>query len=488
MNQNRISFVISHLEYWFNTKKRPFYKFTEPCRHRLYKEGDSWVEELMMTRISFNRIFDEIGMRYKTKKAFLQETDKFKGMMYACYHDRISKQTFYFRNDETVNEFLEKNRIANKVLIKNKLNFIPRKKPSTEISAESKKSSVPKTVYNEQKFRSNIDIYNNIIYLKQNTTLNSIVSKKEKNEESGQEYRKEFKKDRQTDRSNGFVPPEDEKTAEKLKEIWLEEIEDFGTATIRPSFSKTLVLAFKKFFGECWDKWRRYCKMIASSKFLMGEANNRTFKKIWITWAIKPEIIKRIISGDFGLGTREMKKNKELIKLTIEKEDLQIERKKVEASIEIIKEKVDKSRRKELNDQLDNMTEEQIESFRKPFINSLYSNEDSWSKDLLEQWHKYPDKFWDNIWARRKFDQFLRFHVSSILFKNSLEEEITQLLQRTNLLTSLNQIEKDIEKTSSRISTIEKQELRALKKAQKESKEAPESIESDYDDIELSAA
>lgn len=37
-----------------------FYKFKEPCKHALYKEGDSWIEELGFTRREFDTALEKL--------------------------------------------------------------------------------------------------------------------------------------------------------------------------------------------------------------------------------------------------------------------------------------------------------------------------------------------------------------------------------------------------------------------------------------------
>ena len=39
---------------WVNNDSKPFYKFKEPCNHKLYKHGDSWCEELGFSRAEFD--------------------------------------------------------------------------------------------------------------------------------------------------------------------------------------------------------------------------------------------------------------------------------------------------------------------------------------------------------------------------------------------------------------------------------------------------
>ena len=41
------SIMLGQLIYWAaKNDYKPFYKFIQPCGHALYKEGDSWAEEL----------------------------------------------------------------------------------------------------------------------------------------------------------------------------------------------------------------------------------------------------------------------------------------------------------------------------------------------------------------------------------------------------------------------------------------------------------
>lgn len=39
---------------WVSNDGKPFYKFKEPCNHKLYKNGDSWCEELGFSRAEFD--------------------------------------------------------------------------------------------------------------------------------------------------------------------------------------------------------------------------------------------------------------------------------------------------------------------------------------------------------------------------------------------------------------------------------------------------
>jgi hypothetical protein len=82
--------------------------------------------------------------------------------------------------------------------------------------------------------------------------------------------------------------------------------------TVTKSLATRLNETVKTFFNESIESWKDYCQTISSSKFLMGEAQNKFFKKAWITWAIREENINRIMSGDFRLGDRQTNRDKEV--------------------------------------------------------------------------------------------------------------------------------------------------------------------------------
>jgi hypothetical protein len=98
---------MQQLDYWFSkTHGKPFYKFKAPCEHALYKEGDSFTEELGFSVDEFTNAFSKIGTVFKSKTEFEVAEDKFSGKYYACYIDRQKSLTFYYRNHELLDKAL----------------------------------------------------------------------------------------------------------------------------------------------------------------------------------------------------------------------------------------------------------------------------------------------------------------------------------------------------------------------------------------------
>lgn len=83
------SIFLAQILYWFEQSGGEFYKFREPCEHELYKEGDSWTEEL--------------GFSVKTIDRMIK---KFKEKGFISTRKTINRLTFYRVNVEVINECL----------------------------------------------------------------------------------------------------------------------------------------------------------------------------------------------------------------------------------------------------------------------------------------------------------------------------------------------------------------------------------------------
>ena len=77
---------------WHNNAGKPFYKFKEACEHSLYRNGDSWCEELGFTRREFDTALERIGGRVVKGKR------KPKNVLVYYWTD-IARVTFYDVNE-----------------------------------------------------------------------------------------------------------------------------------------------------------------------------------------------------------------------------------------------------------------------------------------------------------------------------------------------------------------------------------------------------
>ena len=99
--------LLTQLDYWFSKKPNGFHKFLEPCHRPGYKDGDSWSEELGFSAKEFRTAFKAIGIAYKSKGEYDRATDKFGGLFYCSYHNRVTGQTWYYRNHTLLDEAIE---------------------------------------------------------------------------------------------------------------------------------------------------------------------------------------------------------------------------------------------------------------------------------------------------------------------------------------------------------------------------------------------
>jgi hypothetical protein len=289
-----VGFLRGQLDYWFSKKPQGFYKFLEPCKHPLYKQGDSWSEELGLSRRVFNSTFDAIGVRYKTKTEFMNAKDKFQGKFYASYHDRKKNQTFFVRNPELLQQSKE--------------------------TSESYKSSL-KHSKSESEISKKSEFLNQKIKTEEKRGL-STSNCRSKNDTNSRSYTGNSggtiggKKNTSENTSSSSLSPtslssttnEKKKIANDMKNIWNEEIGEVEVSHLTSTLISRLNYAYTAIFQSSLENWQVYCRKIASSKFLMGEGRNNTFQKVWLTWAIKPESYERIQAGEFTLGDREVRK------------------------------------------------------------------------------------------------------------------------------------------------------------------------------------
>lgn len=105
------------LEYGFRKNPEGYFKFIEPCSHKLYKAGYSLIEELGCGRHTFVRAFKRIGAKYNSRTDFEKATDKFQGKLYASYYDRNTNLTIFIRNHELVEKTLKNiSKVKNKAI------------------------------------------------------------------------------------------------------------------------------------------------------------------------------------------------------------------------------------------------------------------------------------------------------------------------------------------------------------------------------------
>ncbi len=269
---NNTAIAFARLIYWFGKKPDGFYKFKEACKHPLYKAGDSWSEDLKMTKRILDPILKRLITHHISKNSYRESKDKFAGKMFCSYTERNTNRTFYFMDRDAVDQFLSS------------LNLTP-PLPSPNVKSKPMEvdvvSSRPKNMPLETSRTAQDVVPLTCARLTAfNTHTITSLSGSAQTEVGDDEREKE------------------KLSSKKMIELWNSHAQD--KVIWYPSTASRLYKVLSDFFGGCLETFRNYCAGIASSQFLMGKAPNSNFKAIFY-WAIKPEVIKSIFQGAYGV-------------------------------------------------------------------------------------------------------------------------------------------------------------------------------------------
>lgn len=266
---NKVSRVFGQLHYWSTKMPNGFYKFKEACKHPLYKKDQSWSESLNMTPRMFNPVFNMLVNHHKSKNDYRNSIDKFGGKMFCSYTERNTNKTYYFMDKEAVDNFL--------FSLTGDLAPSPSRSKEIDTYQETTKSMPSCGPRNQQDVVPLACAHQTAINTQTITSLD--VDAPSKVMDAQRE--------------------EEKLSSQKMVELWNSHTQD--KVVWYSSTSSRLCKVLKDFFGGCLESFRRYCAAIGNTKFLMGKAPNSTFKAFFY-WAIKPEVIKSIFQGAYGVG------------------------------------------------------------------------------------------------------------------------------------------------------------------------------------------
>ena len=281
LNNKTAAALMARLSYWFSKYEQGFYKFMEPCSHKLYRPGDSWTEEMGAARRTLNRAFDLIGVRYKSKRLFLQEQDPFQGKMFASYVDNDTNQTFYLKNPSFFTPSNAKKVEEKKQKKGDSLNVRCATDKMTDPYKDNKKDFKeiypPKSPMKEPDFKKKVDIKNKYLLKKEKSNL---------------EKCQKIREDTNT--------TEELNSVQKALDIFKKETQGkVSVPSLTPHFALKIKEALEKYFDNCLEKWRLFCRLCASSKWLMGETQSPF--KAWFIWLIKDKVIEAIRQRRYGV-------------------------------------------------------------------------------------------------------------------------------------------------------------------------------------------
>lgn len=159
---------------------RPFFKFRKPCKHALYKEGDSWTEELGFSGAEFDTAISKIGTKVThgmDKNKAYSKTDRTGFVVYWTDANRV---TWYHLNfDLVANSIMSNYQLIQESGI-SKLNNV--ELPKTEITTETTSESSELTLATQENGESKDSIKDGT----QSKTSDSTSDVSEPDAESGE--------------------------------------------------------------------------------------------------------------------------------------------------------------------------------------------------------------------------------------------------------------------------------------------------------------
>lgn len=397
---DKAAIIFERLEYWSDKYSSGFWKFFEPCKHPLYREGDSWEEEIGFSRKVFAKVFPLIGIHYKSKSEFLQQSDPFQGKLYVSYYDRKTNRTYFLRNHQFVRDFLQNLWSKTKNLVQKKGR------------GESKKGR-----------SSNYPVGRYFLHAKENIFLNKRITSSPQS----------TKIQTPTVQRN-HLTTEEREVSQQMLDIWNQTTSN--TCVLTSELSQKLYRALEETFEGCLPVWKTYCLKIASSRFLMGEAPQTSFKA-WLSWVIRPETMEKIMSGAYNLGDRSIS-NQNSKEVSVYKQ-LKDQLHSVDQAIEQVKDKTRKSYRQDFHQRLDALNSEQLASFRVMFEQLHEKVDDGFSYFFREQGWTAPG-------AETMFHFFVHSELTKDFSLLSEEETLQQALEKGGLLEKRETLTQEISK------------------------------------------
>lgn len=201
--------------------------------------------------------------------------------MFASYVDNDTNQTFYLKNPNFFNHSNAKNLEETKqekgVSQNGRRATAKMTDPYKDNKKDFKEIYPPKSPLRKDKTNKMLDIKNKCLLKKEKSNLEK----------------------RQKSREN-INATEEFNSVHKAVDIFKKETQGrVSVPSLTPHFASKIKEVLEKYFDNSLEKWRLFCQLCASSKWLMGETPS-TFKA-WFIWLIKDKVIEAIRQRRYGV-------------------------------------------------------------------------------------------------------------------------------------------------------------------------------------------
>ncbi len=247
---------LQQLHYWISSKKE--YGKIIQGRQWIYNSAKCWSDQLCLSDRQVARIakkLENMGLIFIEKLS----------------SKKSDRTNWYSINYDRLNDFSEMKAGGKK------LNSHLKEKTSTGNHSDSDTMSLPS--------RHNVQMY------KETETTSDIFTKEQEN-----------LLDIKIEENISIF--QSKNIAMCLLNIWNEEVGiKTDLATMTKKRAQYLLGAYKLKFNSCLEKWRKFCKAIASSDFLINIFHLKY--KLSLDWVLKFDNIQRMFEGHFGVEIKE---------------------------------------------------------------------------------------------------------------------------------------------------------------------------------------
>ncbi len=229
---------------------------------------------------------------------------------------------------------------------------------------------------------------------------------------------------------------EKQKITEGIIKVWEKEIGELGVR-ISDSLRVRLYWAYQTLFNSNLDGWQQYCRLIASSKFLRGEADNRYFKKVWIVWAINPQNYEKVRGGEYNFGDRANHLDKQISSEELDLKHLLDQKQQLEKQLEYRREDLQKQRKSQIEQHIEALSEEENQSLREEFATETLNQESLFAAEFRELGWKTPH-------VKLMYGSYLRQKLTDTLFSTTIGEEFDQDPIKKRVEQDLSELDKKL--------------------------------------------
>ena len=273
---------LSQLHYWL--EKKDSIGCTYQGSHWIYNSAEDWAQQLHLSVRQIRRLiskFVESGvLRVKKLSPYKSVRTNYYSIDYEILNRSISQQTNKKTRSFVHGDILSSSSCRNGTI------YNDTKTTNKDIN-KSEEPPLERAGHEESEKKQ-------VEPVKQ---VEILIPKKQKKEEKKADNTNSSEDILLTKNSGDKKETGKTSTTQNMLAIWNETFNQKAKASMSKDLAPLLVSAYHKKFAQNLEQWQRYCGLIKSSPYLMGEQF-----QLSIFWGLKFSTIDRIRAGEFGVA------------------------------------------------------------------------------------------------------------------------------------------------------------------------------------------